>query len=100
VISKVNTKIKCTNCFKSLGIPSRMELYAFLERNGPTSVSKLVEVVNLRQPTVSYHLKEMQDSGILSSTKKGKEVFYHLKNKCLTTGADCVLSNLTFSEVK
>lgn len=88
----------CTNCFKSLGVPSRMAIYKYLTEKGKVSVSELVEHVNLTQPTVSYHLKEMKESGILASEKAGKEVYYKVNYVCPHYDVECVLSNIKFPE--
>ena len=55
----------CTKCFNTLGIDSRMKIYRFLKEKGENTVTAVVEVVKLTQPTVSYHLKEMRDAIIL-----------------------------------
>ena len=94
--SKVSTKIACTNCFKSLGIPSRMEIYVFLDKNGSSTVSKIVEAIKLKQPTISYHLKEMEQDGMLDSKKVGKEVHYSLSKLCRILSKECVLTDIKF----
>jgi ArsR family transcriptional regulator, arsenate/arsenite/antimonite-responsive transcriptional repressor len=96
---KASTKIKCVNCFKSLGIPSRIEIYSYLRNKNEASVSELVKVVNLSQPTVSYHLKEMRELGLLSQRKSGKEVYYRINPNCRSHESECVLNLLKFSEV-
>lgn len=86
----------CTKCFKSLGVDSRMEIYTFLANKKVSTVGDIVDKVGLTQPTVSYHLKEMKKNGILSSSKKGKEVFYSVSKLCPHFNAACVLKNLEF----
>jgi DNA-binding transcriptional ArsR family regulator len=91
-------EIMCTECFKSLGIKPRIKIYTHLRKNGETAVSKLVELVKLTQPTVSYHLKEMRESGLITNRKKGKEVLYKLNQDCPCSGSDCVLHAIKLSE--
>lgn len=83
----------CTNCFKSLGVSSRMKLYLYLkegkEGNKQATVTELVGFSGLTQPTVSYHLKEMEHNGLLISKKVGKEVYYQVGGGCET----CILRN-------
>lgn len=79
----------CSNCFRSLGVPSRMKIYTFLKDKKAATVSEVVDVMDLKQPTVSYHLKEMEDAGLLISKKIGKEVYYQVSGKCST----CILKN-------
>lgn len=83
-------KEMCTNCFKSLSVSSRMKLYLYLkEQKDIASVTELVTVSGLTQPTVSYHLKEMETNGLLTSKKVGKEVYYKVGGGCET----CILRN-------
>jgi DNA-binding transcriptional ArsR family regulator len=74
-----------------------MKIYTFLKQKGSASVSELVSVVKLTQPTVSYHLKEMKDSGLLVSEKKGKEVFYAISGTCPIYEDSCVLNEVEFA---
>ena len=86
----------CTGCFKSLGVPSRMQIYKILKENNKIPVTKIAEIVDLTQPTVSYHLKEMEESGLLKRIKKGKEVFYELNTECPNYESDSFLNKLNF----
>ena len=86
----------CRECFKSLGIESRMEIYSYLKANEEATVNDITKHVGLRQPTISYHLHMMQDQGLLKSRKKGKEVFFSINPVCSVRNKDCVLSNLNF----
>lgn len=73
-----------------------MEIYKFLREKGKKTVSDVVEVVGLTQPTVSYHLKSMKEAGILLSERAGKEVYYFINEACPTSGHDCVLKGVDF----
>lgn len=68
-----------------------MQIFGYLENHKEATVSQLVEVAGLRQPTVSYHLKEMEDAGLLKSEKLGKEVRYSISHMCPYDGKKCVL---------
>lgn len=94
------TETACTNCFKSLGVPSRMAIYKYLSGSGASSVGSIVSVVELTQPTVSHHLKEMKESGMLNSYKKGKEVFYTINNECPHFHRECVLRGIDIPVIK
>ncbi len=98
--NKNKNKISCTTCFKSIGVPSRMEIYAYLSTVDRATVSDIVDQLELTQPTVSYHLKEMKLNGLLSSKRKGKKVFYFIDNSCPHSRDGCILSNLDFVKGK
>ncbi|PIR42875.1 hypothetical protein CO058_02175 [candidate division WWE3 bacterium CG_4_9_14_0_2_um_filter_35_11] len=85
-------KTACTKCFKNLGVNSRSKLFSYIEGKGECSVSELTKFLGLRQPTVSYHLKEMSDSGLLKKRANGKSVIYSLNVSCPHDGKPCVVS--------
>ena len=88
----------CTECFKSLGTGSRMKIYTYLHSNGPDIVNNVVKVVGLRQPTVSYHLKDMEKKGLLNGKKSGKEVYYSINEYCKNYDDKCVLTTIKFPD--
>ena len=91
--------VKCVDCLISVSVPTRMAIYNFLN-HGETTVSEIVNYIKLTQPTVSYHLKEMKDSGLLKSRREGKEVFYSVSETCPHYDEECVLHGLQFPEAK
>lgn len=62
--------------------PSKRRLYEVLSMMGEKTVGELTLIMKLRQPTVSYHLKQMEKEGILSSRKEGRYVYYSVKALC------------------
>ncbi len=73
-----------------------MEIYKHLCEHTQSTVSELVTLVGLTQPTISYHLKEMKDHGILKSSRNGKEVYYSVSKTCPHYEDACVLSFIQF----
>jgi DNA-binding transcriptional ArsR family regulator len=86
----------CVFCFSSLGVGSRMKIYQYLKKKGKSTVSAIVKLIGLTQPTVSYHLNEMRSYGILKSQRVGKEVYYDISGDCAVYGKDCVLKEVNF----
>ena len=83
--------------FRGLSDPSRLALLEAL-RNGPTSVSELVELTGLSQPNVSNHLCCLKECELVVGEQKGKFVFYRLngsKIAALMETADALLSELS-----
>ena len=56
---------------KSLNHPNRLEIVLLL-KNGLTCSCELEYILNLSQPTISHHLKILEDAGIISFNKVGK----------------------------
>ncbi len=68
-----------------------MKIYEHLGKATKSNVTELVGIVKLKQPTVSYHLKEMEGAGLVQSQRSGKEVFYKISGKCPYDNIECVL---------
>jgi DNA-binding transcriptional ArsR family regulator len=75
-----------------------MQIYKILKTEKNISVSHLAKKINLTQPTVSYHLREMEKDGLLVREKKGKEVFYRLSGRCPNYNVDCVINSVDIPE--
>lgn len=75
---------------KTLGDESRINIYNLISNKGKLSVSAIVKALNIKQPTVSYHLHEMQKTGLLTSEKQGKNVFYITNKECPIDHSTCM----------
>jgi len=87
----MNQSCNCKGCFGSLGIDSRYKIYETLKTNGSKSVTEISKVLGLKQPTITYHLKQMEENGLLKSSKKGHFVFYEINKTCPQTLKNCIL---------
>ena len=65
-----------------MGDPSRRKIYEYLTRRGEKTVAEITKIMKLRQPTVSYHLKQMDKEGLLASRKEGRKVYYSVRMTC------------------
>ena len=83
-------KLKCQKCFATISVPARFKIYFFLkDKAGGASVKNLVKLTKLRQPTVTFHLKALENQGLISKFRRGKEVLCVIKPGC----ADCPLNS-------
>ena len=63
--------------FKALGDPTRLEILRLVAAQpGPTCVCDLVERFDLKQPTISHHLKLLREAGLLTQSRIGIWSFY------------------------
>jgi DNA-binding transcriptional ArsR family regulator len=86
--------------FKALANENRLNIFNLLREkcvceNIPTSfnpdnlpqgclcVQEIVERFNMTQATVSHHLKELSNAGLLTRHKKGPWVYYLVNNEAL-----------------
>lgn len=77
----------CRECFEVLAVPSRFKIFTHLRENDHLIVSDLVELTRLRQPTVTFHLDQLEKTGLIKREKTGKLVYCHINQKC----SDCPL---------
>jgi len=64
--------------FAALSDPVRLRLLSLLatDPGGAVCACDLVEPVGKSQPTVSHHLKVLADAGLVTSEKRGRNVWY------------------------
>jgi ArsR family transcriptional regulator, arsenate/arsenite/antimonite-responsive transcriptional repressor len=65
---------------KALGDETRIKILQFL-LDGEVCACTLVPSLGKAQPTVSAHLKILENSGILESRREGKNIWYKIKSK-------------------
>lgn len=63
--------------FKALGDENRLLILQLLQ-NGETCACKLLEALNITQPTLSHHMKILCDAGIVDYRKEGKWMHYRI----------------------
>jgi ArsR family transcriptional regulator len=71
--------------FKALGDPTRVRLLSMIAaRPGREAcICDLIEPVGLSQPTVSHHMKQLVDAGLVTREQRGRWAFYHLVDHTL-----------------
>ncbi len=74
--------------FKALGHPSRLLMVDAL-RSGEKCVCDLQALVGDDMSTVSKHLSVLREAGVVSSDKRGTNIYYQLALCCLETFLAC-----------
>lgn len=71
--------------FKALGDPTRVRLVSLIAAHdgGEACVCDLTAPVGLSQPTVSHHLKQLVDAGLLTRDQRGKWAYYRVVTRAL-----------------
>lgn len=72
--------------FKALGDPTRVRLMSLIaaHRGGEACVCDLTEPVGLSQGTVSHHLKQLVDAGLITREQRGRWSYYRVVDGALT----------------
>jgi ArsR family transcriptional regulator, arsenate/arsenite/antimonite-responsive transcriptional repressor len=75
--------------FKALGDPTRVRLVSLIAAHdgAEACVCDLTAPVGLSQPTVSHHLKQLVDAGLLTREQRGRWSFYRVVDRALDQAA-------------
>lgn len=79
--------------FKAFCDENRIRIIKML-RSGEKCACKLLEELNVTQPTLSHHMKILCDSGIVVGRKEGKWMHYSISAQGANAAAD-MLKELT-----
>lgn len=67
--------------FKALADPARVRVVNLLAASGdPVCVCHLTDLLELSQPTVSFHMKKLMDAGLLEREQRGVWAYYSLRD--------------------
>jgi len=71
--------------FKALGDPTRVRLLSLIAAadGGEACICDLTAPVALSQPTVSHHMKQLVDAGLVTRDQRGKWAYYAVVRESL-----------------
>lgn len=69
---------------KALGDETRVKIFYMLA-NGELCACKILEEFNITQPTLSYHMKILNASGLVVSRRDGVWTKYSINKDCLNS---------------
>lgn len=64
--------------FKALSDENRIRIFRMLQ-GGEKCACRLLEELNISQPTLSHHMKILFDAGIVTGRKEGKWIHYSIR---------------------
>lgn len=72
--------VQLAKILKAVAEPTRLQLISLIRSapNGEACVCDLTAPLGLRQPTVSYHLKVLVESGLVRVERRGTWMWYSL----------------------
>lgn len=73
--------------FKALGDPTRVRLLSLIaaQPEREACICDLVDPVGLSQPTVSHHMKQLVDTGLVVREQRGRWAFYRIVEETLAS---------------
>ena len=75
---------------KTLGDPNRLRIIAMLSHSDELCACKLLEELDISQPTLSHHMAALRDMGLVSARKDGRWMRYSLDKELLGTIGACL----------
>lgn len=78
--------------FKALGDPTRVRLLSLIaaQPGAEACICDLTDPVGLSQPTVSHHMKQLVDAGLVTREQRGKWAFFTVVDSTLNTLSDAL----------
>jgi ArsR family transcriptional regulator, arsenate/arsenite/antimonite-responsive transcriptional repressor len=84
--------VKLAKILKALSHPKRLELYfkiaekneADFETGCECFVTDMINSLKLGAPTISHHIKELENAGLITTERKGKYLSAKVKKETLT----------------
>jgi ArsR family transcriptional regulator, arsenate/arsenite/antimonite-responsive transcriptional repressor len=73
--------------FRALAEPVRLRLISLVASHdgGEAFIWELNDAMKLAQPTISHHMKVLQEAGLVDRGKRGILVYYRLRPEALTS---------------
>ena len=87
-LKKINSA-QFVGIMESLSDPIRINILELM-MNGEICVCDIVKVTGLSQSKISYHIKILKDSGLISDRQEGRWVYYKLDLEVLSDIQNCM----------
>ena len=68
---------------KALGDPHRLRILQEVKKQQCMQCADIVDMINLAQPSVSHHIKQLIDAGLLIPQKEGRSIRYTIDKEVL-----------------
>jgi ArsR family transcriptional regulator len=72
---------KMSSMMKALGHPARIAIIDFLLKDNKCICGDIVQELPLAQPTISQHLKELKNAGLIKGNIEGNAICYCINKK-------------------
>jgi len=74
-------QLRLASIAKVLGHPARVAILQHLLKSSACICGDIVDEIGLSQPTISQHLREMKDIGLIKGSTEGTRVNYCINNE-------------------
>ncbi|MFN2483678.1 MAG: ArsR/SmtB family transcription factor [Candidatus Limnocylindria bacterium] len=63
---------------QALADPTRLEIVRELARNDGVCACDFTDCCSVAQPTISHHLKVLREAGVVTTERRGNQIYYSL----------------------
>jgi ArsR family transcriptional regulator len=83
---------RAARVFKAIGDPTRVMLLSLIAgaEGGEACICDLIEPVGLSQGTVSHHMKQLTEAGLVTREQRGRWAYFSLNDGALDAAADAL----------
>ncbi|MES2616755.1 MAG: metalloregulator ArsR/SmtB family transcription factor [Bacteroidota bacterium] len=78
-----NRQNSIATLIKALGHPARVAIMEYLMKVDTCICGDIVNEINLAQPTISQHLKELKNAGLIKGSVEGNAICYCIDEKAI-----------------
>ncbi len=88
--------------FKAIADPGRLQLLNFIaaQPSGEACVCHLMKPLDVKQPTVSHHVKVLYEAGLLARERRGTWVYYRIVRERLAALRDALSGGLAEERIR
>ena len=94
----IYTHTELDRTFHALGDSSRRQMLAKLALHGECTASELGAQFNCAQPTISKHIKVLENAGLVDRTVEGRVHRFRLRTESLNDAEDWIKRHKSFWE--
>jgi len=91
-VMDVPTAERLAHVFKALGDPTRVRLLSLIaaQPDAEACICDLTAPVGLSQPTLSHHMKQLTEAGLVTREQRGRWAFYRVSAPTLRALSDAL----------
>ena len=76
--------------FKALGDENRLRILKLVSQGEDLCACRILDELDITQPTLSHHMKILKDAGLISARKQGRWMHYAISENAINKGVECL----------
>lgn len=85
------TLSRVAEVLKSVANPIRLKILCLLANHKSVSVNAIADAMGCEQSLTSHHLNNLRSKGVVVMSRKGKHIYYALKNPQIMGIVKCII---------